>query len=70
MANIGAGNFDLVIEEMSITGNPVTKQVLVIMVGKGIGKFGVLLEGAEMQVIQDEGIIEFWKTEIQKEIPK
>jgi hypothetical protein len=58
---------DIVISDMTITGNPRTKQVLITFEAQGLGKHAILLEGAEMQVLSDEGIIELWKTEIQKE---
>jgi|WetSurMetagenome_2_1015567.scaffolds.fasta_scaffold00049_54 hypothetical protein len=58
---------DIVISDMTITGNPRTKQVLITFEAQGLGKHAILLESAEMQVLSDEGIIEFWKTEIQKE---
>ena len=58
---------DLVISDIHLIGNPVTKQVLLVFDAQGLGTNAILLEGAEMQVITDDGIIEFWKTEIQKE---
>ena len=68
MTDLNAGNFDLVIDDINITGNPVSKQVLITFNAKGIGLVAILMESASMEVIQDEGIIDFWKTEIQKEI--
>lgn len=68
MTDIGNG-INFTITNMHLTGNPVSKMVLLEFEAQGLGKHAILFESAEMQVLSDEGIIEFWKTEIQKEIP-
>jgi hypothetical protein len=67
MTDIGKG-IDLTITNMHLTGNPVSKMVLLEFEAQGMGKHAILFESVDMQVLSDEGIIEFWKTEIQKEV--
>jgi hypothetical protein len=68
MTEIGK-NIDLTITNMHLTGNAHTGQVLLEFEAQGMGKHAILFESTDMQLISDESIIEFWKTEIQKEIP-